>query len=94
MHIADKDRISVGTTVQTNHPIGHPSCEGGVATGTHVHLARLYRGEWIGGGDPFPLILSGWLSVPGTLPYQSILVKGDQVVVANPGAGGGSIIVR
>ena len=20
-------------------PIGHPSCEGGVATGTHVHLA-------------------------------------------------------
>jgi LysM repeat protein len=83
MHIAEKDRISVGEHVNTNDPIGHPSCEGGAATGTHVHLARMYRGEWIGAGDPFSYILSGWLALPGEQQYQSTLVKGDQVVVAN-----------
>ncbi len=83
MHIAEKDRAAVGTRVNTDDRLGHPSCEGGVATGTHVHLARLYRGEWIGAGDPFPYILSGWLAVPGEKIYQSTLVKGDQVVVSN-----------
>jgi LasA protease len=83
MHIAEKDRVSIGTHVNTDDPIGHPSCEGGVATGTHVHLARKFRGEWIGAGDPFPYVLSGWLAVPGKNPYQSSLIKGDQVIVAN-----------
>ncbi len=94
LHIAAKERISVGTRVNTNDPIGHPSCEGGAATGTNVHLARMYRGEWIGAGDPFPYILSGWLALPGKEPYQSTLVKGDQVVVANPNGSGNSKIVR
>ena len=94
MHIADMDRVSVGTLVSTNDPIGHPSCEGGFATGTHVHLARMYRGEWIGAGDPFPYILSGWLALPGKVPFQSILIKGDQVVSANPDGSNNSIIVR
>ena len=94
MHVADQDRAAVGAHVSTNDPIGHPSCEGGVATGSHVHLVRMYRGEWIGAGDPFPYILSGWLALPGEQPYQSSLVKGDQVVVALPGAGANSIIVR
>jgi hypothetical protein len=78
----------------TNDPIGHPSCEGGVATGTHVHLARMYRGEWIGAGDPFPYILSGWLAVPGEKPFQSTLIKGDQVVVAHPDGSKNSQIIR
>jgi hypothetical protein len=94
LHIADKDRASVGTLVSTNDPIGHPSCEGGVATGTHVHIARMYRGEWIGAGDPFPYILSGWLALPGKEPFQSTLIKGDQVVGANPDGSGNSEIIR
>jgi len=84
MHLAQKDRAAVGTFVNTNDRIGHPSCEGGASTGTHVHLARMYRGEWIGAGDPFPLVLSGWMAMPGEKPYQSTLVKGDQVVTASP----------
>lgn len=94
MHVAEKDRVSVGTHVKTNDPVGHPSCEGGVATGTHVHLARLYQGEWIGAGDPFPYTLSGWLAVPGQVPYQSTLVKGNRVVVANINGTNKSWIVR
>jgi LasA protease len=94
MHLAEKDRISVGTRVSTNDPLGHPSCEGGAATGTHVHIARMYRGEWIGAGDPFPYILSGWLALPGEAPYQSSLVKGDLVVVAHSDGSGQSTIVR
>lgn len=27
--------------------IGYPSCEGGVSTATHLHIARRYNGEWI-----------------------------------------------
>ena len=80
MHVSAKDRPAVGTLVHTNDPIGHPSCEGGDATGRHVHLARLYRGEWIGAGDPFPLVLSGWLAEPGEKPFYSSLIKGDEVV--------------
>ncbi len=94
LHVATIDRVPAGMVVQTGDRIGHPSCEGGNATGTHVHLARLYRGEWIGAGDPFPLVLSGWLALPGTLPYQSALVKGDQIVAAHPDASGNSIIIR
>jgi LasA protease len=80
MHVAEKDRVPLGAHINTGDRLGHPSCEGGTATGTNVHLARLYRGEWIGAGDPFPYILSGWLAVPGKNPYQSTLVKGSQVV--------------
>lgn len=80
MHVSKQDRPAVGTRLMTDDPIGHPSCEGGLASGTHVHIARLYRGEWIGAGDPFPFILSGWLVLPGEKQYQSTLVKGDQVV--------------
>lgn len=94
LHVAEKDRASVGTRIITNDPIGHPSCEGGVSTGTHVHLARMYHGEWIGAGDPFPYILSGWLALPGEKPFQSILVKGDQVVVARPDGSYNAKIIR
>jgi hypothetical protein len=94
MHIAEKDRIAVGTQVNPNDPIGHPSCEGGLATGTHVHLARMYHGEWIAAGDPFPFILSGWLALPGEKPYQSVLIKGDRVVVADPNGSSKSHITR
>jgi LasA protease len=94
LHVSAKDRPAVGTVVHTNDPIGHPSCEGGEATGSHVHLARLYRGEWIGAGDPFPLVLSGWLAVPGDKPFYSTLVKGNQVVTGPNLNGNHAIIVR
>lgn len=61
LHLATHDRIQVGQSVAAGDPMGHPSCEGGVADGAHVHLARRYNGEWLPAADgPAPLELSGW----------------------------------
>ena len=93
-HIAQAGQAIVGAHLDTGEPVGHPSCEGGDTTGTNLHLARKYRGEWIGAGEPLPLVLSGWTAVPGAAPYRGTLVKGDQVVTADPLAGKDSRIFR
>jgi murein DD-endopeptidase MepM/ murein hydrolase activator NlpD len=94
MHIATQDSIAQGTRVNLDDPIGHPSCEGGLATGTHVHFARKYKGEWIGAGDALPMILSGWVALPGEKQFQTSLVKGAQIVTASQNAGSNSRIFR
>lgn len=83
LHVAEKERVPTGTRLQRDDRVGHPSCEGGLASGSHIHLARLYQGEWIGAGSPLPLVLSGWRAVPGEQAYQSSLVQGDRVVTSN-----------
>ena len=82
-HIATKDRVPAGTRVNAGDHIGHPSCEGGEASGTHVHIARKYNGEWVAAGDPLPFVLSGWTAHAGNAPYEGTLTKGDQVVIAS-----------
>jgi LasA protease len=47
LHMDDSERIPAGTRVQVGDRLGHPSCEGGVSNGTHMHLSRRYNGEWI-----------------------------------------------
>ncbi len=84
MHIAEKDRVAVGTWLETNDRIGHPSCEGGVSTGTHLHFARKYNGEWVTADGPIPFIIGGWRVVAGAKAYEGKLVKGDLVVTADP----------
>ena len=44
--------------VETDDRIGHASCEGGVSTGTHLHFARKYNGEWVLADGPLPFVLS------------------------------------
>ncbi len=83
LHVAAKGRVAVGTLLNTNDKIGHPSCEGGSATGTHVHIARKYNGEWILADGPIPFVLSEWTAHAGGLPYKGTLTKGDSVVIAN-----------
>lgn len=75
MHISSKDRVKVGDWVNTNDPIGHPSCEGGVSTGTHVHIARKYNGEWILADGALPFNLSGWKAHAGSKIYVGYLEK-------------------
>lgn len=61
LHLAGLDRVRAGLQVQAGDPLGHPSCEGGVADGAHVHVARRHEGEWLPAADgPAPLDLSGW----------------------------------
>jgi murein DD-endopeptidase MepM/ murein hydrolase activator NlpD len=82
-HIASEDRIQEGTHVQQGDLIGHPSCEGGRSTGTHVHLARRYNGEWMPAGGPIAFVLDGWVTDYGEQAYQGTLTKGSKVVPAS-----------
>jgi len=84
LHIATKDRVPVDTFLEQGDLIGHPSCEGGFATGTHVHIVRKYNGEWILADGSLPFELSGWVAHAGSVAYQGALVKGDQTVLACP----------
>jgi LysM repeat protein len=84
LHIATLDRIPVGTFVDTNDRIGHPSCEGGVATGTNVHIARKFNGEWILADGAVPFVLSGYTAHNGTEDYKGTLTKGNTIIEAHP----------
>ncbi len=94
MHIATRDRVAVGTYVETNGHIGHPSCEGGLATGNHVHIARKYNGEWILADGAVPFVLSGYTAHAGDAPYIGTLEKEGSVVVADPNGSYVSLITR
>lgn len=80
LHIATEDRIAPGTWVNVDDNIGHPSCEGGQATGTHVHIARKYNGEWILADGPMPFNLSGWRATADDELYHGTLVKDGEVI--------------
>jgi hypothetical protein len=70
--------------VEQNDRLGHASCEGGISTGTHLHFARKFNGEWIAADGPLPFVLSGWRAVNGEKPYEGKLVQGDKVIIADP----------
>lgn len=94
LHIARQDMIAAGSRVEQDARIGHPSCEGGQATGAHIHLARKFNGEWIAADGPVPFTLSGWQVVAGERSYQGQLIKGAEIITANPGGPASSLIVR
>lgn len=79
MHLADEERVAVGTKLKTNDLVGHPSCQGGAAETSHVHFARLYNGQWIPAGDAkSPLVLSGWTFSADSQEYDGTMTRGDQ----------------
>jgi LasA protease len=94
LHVAEEGMIAAGTRVAQDAPLGHPSCEGGAATGKHVHLARKYNGEWLAADGPLPMELGGWRVITGKRIYEGELIKGGQVVEANPGGGRLTLITR
>ncbi len=83
LHIATKDRVPAGLWVNTDEHIGHPSCEGGQATGTHVHIARKYNGEWILADGPLPFVLSGWQVHAGKDLYQGTMTRGSDLITSS-----------
>ncbi len=82
MHIESRDRVTPKTYVYAGERIGHPSCEGGVSNGTHVHLARKYNGEWIAADGPLPFVLDGWVSSGDGIEYDGFLTQGQRVLEA------------
>ena len=81
--MATDGRVAKGEWVEQNDRIGHPSCEGGVSTGTHPHVARKYNGEWVVADGLLPFVLSGWTVYAGDRPYQGKMVKGDKVITTD-----------
>lgn len=94
LHVASKDRVAKGEWVDTDDLIGHASCEGGISTGTHLHFARKFNGEWISADGPIPFVLSGWTAVAGDKPYQGKLVRGDIVITADVNGQAKALIYR
>lgn len=82
LHLGKEEQIRTGMLVKTGDPIGHPSCEGGAATGTHVHVARKYNGEWIPAYGALPFSLEGWVTGKGSEPYLGTLKKHGRTVDA------------
>jgi hypothetical protein len=96
LHIATDGRmVNEGDEVQTGARLGHPSCEGGISTGTHVHIARKYNGEWMTADGPIPFVLSGWTVHQGIKPYKGTLTKPEErTVIASSYSAPGSQINR
>ena len=90
-HMATSERVPVGTVLNVGDPIGHPSCEGGFATGSHLHYARRYDGEWLPAtGGPVPLELSGWTFNGGASEYDGEMdhvIMGERVALRRRNGG-------
>lgn len=82
LHLSSEKRVPVGTWVAVGDPLGHPSCEGGMATGTHIHIARKYNGEWIAADGPMPFVLSGWQAHAGETAYKGKLTRDTETIPA------------
>jgi hypothetical protein len=82
LHTATTGRIKTGQEVQAGDPIGHPSCEGGSSTGTHVHIARKYNGEWILADGPLAFNLEGWVAQGGDKEREGTLTRGGLTITA------------
>lgn len=82
LHLATEGRAPLGAQLKAGDPVGHPSCEGGSSTGTHVHIARKYNGEWIPADGVLAFNLEGWIAHNGRQAYEGTLTRNSQVVVA------------
>lgn len=82
LHLSNQDRISIGEWVDTGDPLGHPSCEGGISTGTHVHIARKFNGEWVPADGPLAFDLSGWIAHASGEAYKGTLTRNGVTITA------------
>lgn len=82
LHLREDGRAAVGTRLKAGDAVGHPSCERGSSTGTHVHIARKYNGEWILAEGVIGFNLEGWQAFCGDAAYEGTLVKGGSTVRA------------
>lgn len=94
LHLAEQDRVPIGTRVTTGDFIGRAACAGGFSTATHLHIGRQYNGEWIAADCQSCLpefatpafILSDWrvIGIDGQ-EYQGYLEKAGIRVIAEQG---------
>ena len=82
MHIRTDGKAQLGQVLKAGDHIGHPSCEGGVSTGTHLHIARKYNGEWMLADGPVAFNMDGWIAHNGELPEKGTLTRDGLTVTA------------
>jgi LasA protease len=82
LHVKSVDLPLLGAHIKAGDIIGRPSCEGGTATGTHVHVARKFDGEWIAADSAIPFNLEGWIAHNGNSTYLGTLTRAGHVVNA------------
>jgi hypothetical protein len=92
LHLLTESIPDVGTEFKAGDAIGYPSCDGGRSTGTHIHIARKYNGEWISADSLVPFNLEGWVAIDGSKAYKGELVRFGKTVVASEVADGRSRI--
>ena len=92
LHIAAIGEARLGQSLISGDPLGFPSCEGGTATGTNVHIARKYNGEWMPVDGAIPFNLEGWIAHTGDSAYQGTLTRGIQIVTASSYSNAASLI--
>jgi murein DD-endopeptidase MepM/ murein hydrolase activator NlpD len=83
LHVATTNRVAVGTWLEAGDKIGHPSCEGGISTGTHLHITRKYNGEWVPAEGPLAFVMSGWKAKASSHFLDGWLVKVEEVKTAS-----------
>ena len=83
LHVATANRVPLGTWLEAGDKIGHPSCEGGKSTGTHLHITRKYNGEWVPAEGPLAFVMSGWKTKASSESLAGWLVRGEEVTTAS-----------
>ncbi|MBT7070146.1 MAG: LysM peptidoglycan-binding domain-containing protein [Anaerolineae bacterium] len=83
LHLATPDRADLGAVLKAGDSVGYPSCEGGTTTGTHIHIARKYNGEWIAADSPVPFTMEGWVPQNGAAEYEGAIIRNGIVVTAS-----------
>lgn len=83
LHLKTESIPPLGTHVEMGDVLGHPSCDGGTSSGTHVHIARKYNGEWIDAGGVIPLNLDNWITENGKVKYEGIMRRYSSYVIAS-----------
>jgi len=77
LHLAELGRARPGTRVARGDRLGHPSCEGGQSTATHLHIARLRDGEWLPAAGDDPFVMGGWRATGAPKAYDGGLAHDD-----------------
>jgi len=85
MHIETRDRVRVGAYLRAGDRIGHPSCEGGISSGTHVHVARRFNGVWVETVGPTAFVMDLWVPSTTGVEYDGYLTRNGVIVEAYAG---------
>ncbi len=83
LHLSNTTRMPLGKELHAGDLMGYPSCQGGeLVTGTHVHIARKYNGEWILAEGPLGFNFEGWIVYNGNAAYQGTMKRNGITVTA------------